>query len=153
MIHILIVTIIGALIGWITNYIAVTMLFRPYKKVWIFQGVIPAEIERLALGLSDGAVNFAEDMYNDEKIQNIIDNAIDDFNEKLPFWPKISFMLGLMGLFGFGKGDRVEELVKEDGFELEKEYRIVFLCPIDLESELSPNNNIEIGEKIAIDYD
>ena len=131
MIHILIVTIIGALIGWITNYIAVTMLFRPYKKVWIFQGVIPAEIERLALGLSDGAVNFAEDMYNDEKIQNIIDNAIDDFNEKLPFWPKISFMLGLMGLFGFGKGDRVEELVKEDGFELLR--NIIYTHVVDMD--------------------
>lgn len=37
--------LIGSLIGWITNYIAIKMLFRPYKEInfgiFKLQGLIP----------------------------------------------------------------------------------------------------------------
>ena len=54
--------LIGALIGWITNTIAIWMLFHPYeeKRIWGIKipftpGLIPARIERLA-GEVSGAI-------------------------------------------------------------------------------------------------
>jgi len=53
---------IGALIGWLTNTIAILMLFHPYeeKRIWRIKipftpGLIPARIERLAQEVS-GAI-------------------------------------------------------------------------------------------------
>ena len=53
---------IGALIGWVTNTIAIWMLFHPYeeKRIWgitipFTPGLIPARIERLAQEVS-GAI-------------------------------------------------------------------------------------------------
>lgn len=50
---------IGALIGWVTNNIAIWMLFHPYeeKRIWRMKipftpGLIPARIERLAQEVS-----------------------------------------------------------------------------------------------------
>ncbi len=46
----------GAFIGWVTNKIALTLLFRPRDPVrlgpWRLQGVIPARRERLARGIA-----------------------------------------------------------------------------------------------------
>lgn len=50
--HFLSLPIIGAVIGWITNWVAVRMLFRPYRPVKVlgfdFQGVIPKRRAELA---------------------------------------------------------------------------------------------------------
>ncbi|MBW2039398.1 MAG: DUF445 family protein [Deltaproteobacteria bacterium] len=57
--YILFYPFIGALIGWLTNTIAIWMLFHPYeeKRIWRFRipftpGLIPARIERLAQEVS-----------------------------------------------------------------------------------------------------
>lgn len=48
---------IGAMIGWITNYIAIKMLFRPYKEInFIFfkiQGLIPKRRSEIAVSIAD----------------------------------------------------------------------------------------------------
>lgn len=48
---------IGAMIGWITNYIAIKMLFRPYKEMnFIFfkiQGLIPKRRSEIAVSIAD----------------------------------------------------------------------------------------------------
>ena len=50
--------VVGALIGWITNRLAVMLIFRPYKPVrllgYTFQGVVPKR--RLELAEKIGAV-------------------------------------------------------------------------------------------------
>ncbi|HHV75302.1 MAG TPA: DUF445 family protein [Thermoanaerobacterium sp.] len=47
--------VVGAAIGWITNYIAVVMLFRPIKPVKIFgiyiQGLIPRRRDEIAASI------------------------------------------------------------------------------------------------------
>ena len=44
---------IGAMIGWITNYLAIKMLFRPYKEINILglkiQGLLPKRKQALYL--------------------------------------------------------------------------------------------------------
>lgn len=51
-IDLVLMTTIGALIGWITNYIAIKMLFRPHNEINVLgiklQGVIPKRKKALA---------------------------------------------------------------------------------------------------------
>ena len=48
---------IGAMIGWLTNYIAIKMLFRPYKEMnFLFfkiQGLIPKRRSEIAVSIAD----------------------------------------------------------------------------------------------------
>jgi uncharacterized membrane protein YheB (UPF0754 family) len=48
---------IGAMIGWITNYVAIKMLFRPYKEinfgVFKIQGLIPKRKHEIAISIAD----------------------------------------------------------------------------------------------------
>ncbi|OIP64794.1 MAG: DUF445 domain-containing protein [Nitrospirae bacterium CG_4_9_14_3_um_filter_53_35] len=54
--HYLILPVIGAVIGWITNYIAIKMLFRPYRPVRIlgftFQGLLPKRRKEFAASIA-----------------------------------------------------------------------------------------------------
>lgn len=48
---------IGAIIGWITNYVAIKMLFRPYKEInfglFKIQGLIPKRKHEIAISIAD----------------------------------------------------------------------------------------------------
>ncbi|MCJ8341274.1 MAG: DUF445 family protein [Cetobacterium sp.] len=53
----ILIVIIGALIGWITNYIAIKMLFRPYKEInfglFKIQGLIPKRRHEIAMTIAE----------------------------------------------------------------------------------------------------
>ncbi|MCG8374394.1 MAG: DUF445 domain-containing protein [Balneolales bacterium] len=73
---------ISGLIGFLTNYIAIKMLFRPtYKRPILGQGLIPAQKERIAYRL---ALAVSEDLINPEIIQRKIheSQAITKYREK-----------------------------------------------------------------------
>ena len=85
----LIMPTVCAITGWLTNFVAVKMLFRPYKKVFFIQGMIPANRKKLA-GIIGNTVGtqllsgevLARSITKDEnikKINNYIDTKIDDF--------------------------------------------------------------------------
>lgn len=48
---------IGAMIGWITNYVAIKMLFRPYREInfglFKIQGLIPKRKHEIAVSIAD----------------------------------------------------------------------------------------------------
>ncbi|MGL4980339.1 MAG: DUF445 domain-containing protein [Fusobacteriaceae bacterium] len=52
---------IGSLIGWVTNYFAIKMLFRPYKEINVFffkiQGVIPKRRHEIGVKIADTIKN------------------------------------------------------------------------------------------------
>ncbi|MEG0068693.1 DUF445 domain-containing protein [Cetobacterium sp.] len=52
----ILLVMIGSMIGWITNYIAIKMLFRPYKEINLFffkiQGLIPKRRHEIGLSLA-----------------------------------------------------------------------------------------------------
>lgn len=89
-IDIIIEPLIGTIIGFGTNYIAIKMLFRPYKPIKIGKftlpftpGVIPKRKEKLAQALGNAISNqlfTSEDIKNiflSEKVKNqVIDNVI-----------------------------------------------------------------------------
>lgn len=61
---------VSGLIGFLTNWLAITMLFRPSKRRPLLgQGLIPANKDRVALRLSKAV---AEDLINPELIQRKI---------------------------------------------------------------------------------
>ncbi|WP_163469651.1 DUF445 domain-containing protein [Fusobacterium sp. IOR10] len=53
----IILIIIGSLIGWTTNYIAIKMLFRPYKEIKLgffkIQGLIPKRKHEIGEGIAE----------------------------------------------------------------------------------------------------
>jgi len=66
--------VIGALIGWLTNFLAIKMLFRPRQPKLIFgfplQGVIPRRQRDLALKIGEVV---EEELLKSEDILNAID--------------------------------------------------------------------------------
>jgi len=57
-VKLLLLAAVGGFIGWITNYIAIKLLFRPYKPVKLLfgyklQGVIPARKPELAVSIGN----------------------------------------------------------------------------------------------------
>lgn len=64
---------VSGLIGFLTNWIAITMLFRPLKKRPLLgQGLIPAQKERIAYRLS---LSVSEDLINPEIIKKKIEES------------------------------------------------------------------------------
>lgn len=58
---ILLIVIIGTLIGWVTNYVAIKMLFRPYKEINLLffkiQGVIPKRKHEIGVKIAETIKN------------------------------------------------------------------------------------------------
>lgn len=64
---------VSGMIGFLTNWIAITMLFRPtYKRPLLGQGLIPAQKERIAYRL---ALAVSEDLINPEIIKRNIEQS------------------------------------------------------------------------------
>jgi len=100
----LISSLVGAIIGYVTNFIAIKMLFRPYKAkklgslTIIPQGVIPKEKANLAKNVADVVENHLLDKNELHKlitsesfkteIQNLISTKIDEFE-----MPKVTSLI------------------------------------------------------------
>ena len=68
------IPIISALIGWITNYLAVKMIFHPYKEVSILgfkvQGLLPKRKADLAVKIGE---TVEQELLSHEDIQKAVD--------------------------------------------------------------------------------
>lgn len=118
----IILAMIGAFIGWMTNVFAIKLLFRPFKPVNILgfklQGLIPKRradiaksigetVEVELLSLEDIIDNFIEDLDKSE-IKNMIRNKIESvIREKLPPIIPVGMVMGM-----------VDEVIKTQGDEL-----------------------------------
>ena len=82
---------VGTLIGWFTNYLAIKLLFRPYKEVNLLffkiQGLIPKRrdeiaenisevVEKELISLDDIAEKFQNSEFNEEMIDELLDKII-----------------------------------------------------------------------------
>ncbi|RUM56943.1 MAG: DUF445 domain-containing protein [Persephonella sp.] len=71
---------IGAFIGYITNYLAIKMLFRPYRKVYLFNkiplpftpGVIPKERENISEAIAETLEKY---ILTEEKLKEILEKT------------------------------------------------------------------------------
>jgi len=113
--------LIGGLIGWSTNKIAIKMLFRPINPIKIlfftFQGVFPKRKDIMAISLADTIekellskeviLNKILNKDNMEEIKrNIMNTLLDKLAEKIP--PMVKMFLG----------DNLDQMIK-DFFEKE----------------------------------
>jgi len=86
------IPLISAFLGWVTNLIAIKMLFRPRKKVLCFHGLIPKRKNDIAKKISvtiEEKLLSSKDLLtkiNKEKVYEIISESIDEIiNENLSF--------------------------------------------------------------------
>jgi uncharacterized membrane protein YheB (UPF0754 family) len=106
----LIIPVISAFIGWVTNWIAIKMLFHPREPKKIlgitFHGIFPKRqlqfAEKLGKLVSDEFLSFSDieqkisDPQNLQKIMPMIENHVDDFlrNRLSNEMPVISMFIG-----------------------------------------------------------
>jgi len=106
----MIIPVIAAFIGWVTNWLAVKMLFRPQKPVRIFgitiQGIFPKKQPQFARQIgalvSRELVSFSEiesritSGDNVKKIMPVAEQHIDDFlrNKLKEAFPMIGMLIG-----------------------------------------------------------
>ncbi|MCQ8211761.1 DUF445 family protein [Cetobacterium somerae] len=68
--------VIGSMIGWITNYIAIKMLFRPYKEINLgifkIQGLIPKRRHEIGITLAD---TIQKELISIDDIMKKLENA------------------------------------------------------------------------------
>ncbi len=100
---------IAALTGWLTNYIAIKMLFHPRKKIKILffsiQGIFPKRKEKLAQKLGKvvseqlfSVEDVKEKVHNNhtiDEIRDMISDKIDDFidNKLVQVMPMLSMFM------------------------------------------------------------
>ena len=138
--------IIAALIGWLTNYLAVRMLFHPKKQInlLIFKlhGVFPKRQEALAKKLgevvseelfsADDVKKILTDAAKSERMKTIIDKKFDEIiSNKLPdLIPMITMVLNpilsesLKLLFLSEMEQMMEKAVDELGSEIDQAFDI-----------------------------
>jgi uncharacterized membrane protein YheB (UPF0754 family) len=81
--HVVLAVLMGSLIGYVTNWLAIKMLFRPLKEKRIFNrrlpftpGVFPKEKERLAGSIGDTVGNL---LLNEEQVvARLLDSAVEE---------------------------------------------------------------------------
>lgn len=114
--------LIGALIGWITNYIAIRMLFKPYKAInfglFKIQGLIPKRKHQIGESISEVVQNeliSLEDIVEkleksdmNEKMEHMIDEILEEKIEK-----EISEKFPMLAMF-LNKStlDKIHEAIK-----------------------------------------
>ena len=85
---IIFIPLISAAIGWITNKIAVWLLFNPKDPVkilfWTFQGVFPKRQDAIALRIGDlvadellSSTSIKQQIFTDENLSNIVNFVLE----------------------------------------------------------------------------
>ena len=128
--RLIILALIGALIGWMTNVIAIKLMFRPIEPVRILwtpikiQGLIPKRKAEIAksigdiindelISIEDIATKLIQDMDKKEVVALIKDKILAVANEKMP--SMIPSMFKGMIL------QTVENMILENGEEMVQE--------------------------------
>lgn len=88
--NIIIPIIVGSIIGYITNWLAIKMLFRPYRKKSIFgisipftPGLIPKELDRIAKSVGDAV---GEHLLSPTVITGALSSKV--VNDRVNLWIK-----------------------------------------------------------------
>lgn len=109
----ILIPVIGAFIGWVTNIIAVKAIFKPYEPVripglpWVIQGVVPkrrAELARSIGEVVERELLKVEDLMAQMKSPDVINKIIISANEsihkmiveRIPVWVPTTFRTVIM---------------------------------------------------------
>lgn len=152
----LLMVLIGGLIGWITNKVAIKMLFRPVNPVKIliftFQGVFPKRKEQMAISLAD---TIESELLSKEVVLNKILNSenLEDTKQQIKEALEIKIIDLIPPIVKMFMGDNIDKMIKEF---IEKEGNTLFDEMIDKFKEIGIENlNIReiVKERIdALDF-
>lgn len=133
----LLLILIGAMIGWITNFIAIKMLFKPYKEVNLIffkiQGVLPKrkkEIGKTIAEIVDNELISTKDIISkissedmEESIGLVVDNIFKSGlkEEIIKKFPMAAFFLSDSIL------EKIREIIKKSILENKQEVIKIFL--------------------------
>ncbi|MCK5388405.1 MAG: DUF445 family protein [Candidatus Izimaplasma sp.] len=124
-IRFIVMVMIGGLIGWITNKVAIKMLFRPVNPVKIlfftFQGVFPKRKDIMAISLADTIEKellskevILDKILNEENMEEVKKKIMDTLLEKL-----IDKIPSMVRMFLGNDVDRMmKEFFEKEGDEL-----------------------------------
>jgi uncharacterized membrane protein YheB (UPF0754 family) len=109
----LMLPVIGAIIGWVTNYIAIKMLFRPYRPIRIvgltIQGLLPRRRKEFAQSIArtverdllstDDIIQFFEGVHWEEEVERAVEETLEARLKNKRIYRLLKTpILGLIGL-------------------------------------------------------
>ncbi len=109
----LMLPVIGAIIGWVTNYIAIKMLFRPYRPIRIvgltIQGLLPRRRKEFAQSIArtverdlltaEDITQFFEGVHWEEEVERAVEETLEArLRNKRIYRLLKTPILGLIGL-------------------------------------------------------
>jgi uncharacterized membrane protein YheB (UPF0754 family) len=109
----LMLPVIGAIIGWVTNYIAIKMLFRPYRPIRIvgltIQGLLPRRRKEFAHSIArtverdllstDDIIQFFEGVHWEEEVERAVEETLEARLKNKRIYRLLKTpILGLIGL-------------------------------------------------------
>ncbi len=106
--------ILGAFIGYLTNYVAVKLLFHPKEPKTILgvriQGLIPARAEKIADTILASVEEFLTEDDFKELIKSALEKSLKEKSKKLSFLENYGFFERLSGYLGKVVDGFVEQL-------------------------------------------
>lgn len=112
----ILIPIIGAFIGWITNLIAVKAIFKPYEPIHIIgsfsiQGVVPKRRQELAKSIGEvvekellNVTDLINQMKSPEVLDRIVDTASDSIRnmvvDRIPVWVPVTIRTVILEMMG-----------------------------------------------------
>ncbi|GAB6157289.1 DUF445 family protein [Desulfotomaculum varum] len=113
----ILIPVIGAFIGWVTNLIAVKAIFKPYQPIhilglpWAIQGVVPkrrAELARSIGEVVEKELLKVEDLINQMKSPEVLDKIVISANDsirsmvvdRIPPWVPVTIKTVILEMMG-----------------------------------------------------
>ncbi|MEG6520806.1 DUF445 domain-containing protein [Desulfotomaculum sp. 1211_IL3151] len=112
----LLIPVIGAFIGWVTNLIAVKAIFKPYEPIHIIgsfsiQGVVPKRRQELARSIGEvvekellNVTDLINQMKSPEVLSRIVDTASESIRnmvvDKIPVWVPVTIRTVILEMMG-----------------------------------------------------
>lgn len=112
----ILIPIIGAFIGWITNLIAVKAIFKPYEPIHIIgsfsiQGVVPKRRQELAKSIGEvvekellNVTDLINQMKSPEVLDRIVDTASESIRnmvvDRIPVWVPVTIRTVILEMMG-----------------------------------------------------
>ncbi|CCO07272.1 DUF445 domain-containing protein [Desulforamulus hydrothermalis] len=113
----ILIPVIGAFIGWVTNLIAVKAIFKPYRPIhilglpWTIQGVVPkrrAELARSIGEVVEKELLKVEDLINQMKSPEVLDKIVLSANDsirnmvvdRIPPWVPVTIKTVILEMMG-----------------------------------------------------
>jgi len=119
--------LIGAFIGYITNYIAIRMLFYPKRKIMGFMGLLPKFKENFADRLADFVLQFID--YNDviEEVieKNYARQMLD--NIQLGFWKSLLAETVLQSLEDHFNDPAIKKIISQQLKAMTPKAKLLFI--------------------------